>query len=103
MTLVAPFATLEGHIAASTVTMLANVVVTPELGGEPFVAEFDLADVDPIAPPSIIGDAQITYLATAAVLHPGETVWINERPYRVASDPMRDGALLTAQLREVTA
>ena len=41
MTLVAPFATLEGHIAASTVTMLANVVVTPELGGEPFVAEFD--------------------------------------------------------------
>ena len=100
MTLVAPFATLEGHIAASAVTMLANVVVTPELGGEPFVAEFDLADVDPIAPPSIIGDAQITYLATAAVLHPGETVWINERPYRVASDPMRDGALLTVQLRE---
>lgn len=100
MTLVAPFATLEGHIAASTVTMLANVVVTPELGGESFVAEFDLADIDPIAPPSIIGDAQITYLATAAVLHPGETVWINEQPYRVASDPMRDGALLTVQLRE---
>lgn len=95
----APFSAIESRIAASTLTMLANVVVTPA-GGEPFGAEFDLADIDPIAPPSIIGDAQITYLATAAVLHPGETVWINERPYRVASDPMRDGALLTVQLRE---
>ena len=25
---------------------------------------------------------------------------VNEQPYRVASDPMRDGALLTVQLRE---
>jgi len=100
VTLVAPFATLEADIAARTVTMLANAVVAPELG-EPFLAEFDLADVDPIAPPSIIGDAQITYLATAATLQPGATVWINATPYRVASDPVRDGALLTVQLREV--
>lgn len=95
----APFAAIEQRIAAVTSARLANVcVVLPN--GQVIGAEFDLADVDPIAPPSIIGDAQITYLATAAVLHPGETVWINERPYRVASDPMRDGALLTVQLRE---
>lgn len=96
----APFAAIEQRIAAVTSARLANVVVATDCG-RAFMAEFDLTDVDPIAPPSIIGDAQITYLATAAVLHPGDTVWINEQPYRVASDPMRDGALLTVQLREV--
>lgn len=95
----APFSAIESRIAASTLTMLANVVVTPA-GGEPFGAEFDLADIDPIAPPSIIGDAQITYLATAGVLQPGDTILIDATPWRVASDPVRDGALLIAQLRE---
>ena len=47
----APFSAIESRIAASTLTMLANVVVTPA-GGEPFGAEFDLADIDPIAPPA---------------------------------------------------
>lgn len=98
----APFAALEARIATATSSRLANVVVTPS-GGEPFGAEFDLSDVDPIAPPSLISDAQITYLATAAVLQPGDTILIDATPWRVASDPVRDGALLTVQLREVTA
>ena len=38
----APFSAIESRIAASTLTMLANVVVTPA-GGEPFGAEFDIA------------------------------------------------------------
>lgn len=95
----APFAAIEQRIAAVTSARLANVVVATDCG-RAFLAEFDLADIDPIAPPSIIGDVQITYLATAADLEPGATVWINETPYVVASDPVRNGALLTAQLRE---
>jgi hypothetical protein len=98
----APFAAIEARIATATVARLANVVVARE-GEPPFGAEFDLVDVDPISAPSIIGDVQITYLATAATLYPGETVWINQQPYCVATDPVRNGHLLTAQLREVVA
>ncbi|MDI3489561.1 MAG: hypothetical protein PWP11_838 [Thauera sp.] len=97
----APFAAIEKNLADVTSAMLSNVVVVPEVG-RPFGAEFDLADVDPIAPPGIIGDAQIVYRAGCADLQPGDTVWINEKPYRVASDPSRDGGMLTAQLREAS-
>lgn len=100
MTLVTPFAAIEADIAGQSLAMLANAMVTPEVG-DPFVAEFDLADVDPISAPSIVADAQIVYLADAATLQPGETVTINGAAYRVASDPVRNGQMLTAQLREV--
>lgn len=99
----APFAALEQRIAAVTSARLANVcVVLPN--GQVIGAEFDLADVDPLSAPSIIGDVQITYLASAATLHAGDTVLINEAPYVVAYDPMRNSDLLmTVQLREVAA
>ncbi len=97
----APFADIEQMLTDVTVGMLANVVVTP-LAGEPFAAFFTVAGVDPLAPPSFVGDYELRYAARAALLQVGDLLVIRGGHYRVAEDPAPIGAgtEFTVRLRE---
>lgn len=89
MTLVAPFADIEARLAADTMAMLANVVVTKADGVTQFLAEFDAIDRDVFDGVAQIGDFTLRYLVSTATLAVGEVVTINGQTYRVPTDPER--------------
>lgn len=102
MTTDAQFADIEAILTDTTMSMLANVIVTPATGGE-FVAILRLADTDPLSPPSIVGDYELRYALASVALAPGDILSIRGQQYRVADDPYRigDGREAVARLREV--
>jgi len=92
VTLVAPFADIEASIAADTMAMLANVVVSKADGVTQFLAEFDAIDRDVFDGVAQVGDFTLRYLVTDATLVVGEVVTINGQTYRVPTDPERASA-----------
>lgn len=78
--------------------------VTPAAGAA-FHGLFDAADLDPLSPPSIVGDYQLRYPLAAATLAPGDLLTLRGQQYRVADDPYRigDGREAVVRLREVAA
>ncbi len=97
----APFADIEQMLTDVTVGMLANVVAIP-LAGEPFAAFFTVAGVDPLEPPSFVGNYELRYAARAALLDVGDLLVIRGGHFRVAGDPAPIGAgtEFVARLRE---
>ncbi|APR05643.1 hypothetical protein [Thauera chlorobenzoica] len=104
MPLTAPFADIEDMLTGAAFALLSNVVVTPATGGE-FLAIFRLADIDPLSPPSIVGDYELRYPLADATLVPGDILTLRGQQYRVADDPYRlaDGHEAVVPLREVAA
>lgn len=78
--------------------------VTPAAGAA-FHGLFGAADLDPLSPPSIVGDYELRYPLASATLSPGDLLALRGQQYRVADDPYRigDGREAVVRLREVTA
>lgn len=76
--------------------------VTPA-AGVAFHGLFDAADLDPLSPPSVVGDYQLRYPLAAATLAPGDLLTLRGAQYRVSDDPYRigDGREAVVRLREV--
>jgi hypothetical protein len=75
--------------------------VTPA-AGVAFHGLFDAADLDPLSPPSVVGDYQLRYPLASATLAPGDLLTLRGQQYRVSDDPYRigDGREAVVRLRE---
>lgn len=88
----APFADVEAMLSEQTHALLDNVVVTPASGGQPFTAQFDVADRSAFDA-AVVGDYTLRYLAAdAAGLAQGQVLEIAGASYEVAERPVRINA-----------